>query len=191
MIKKNQTIFFITGLAALMAFSACSSTEEKKAPEPAPVAAEPAKPEPKPEPKAEPMKAVERAVDPSAIIDGLNEKLEKVALKGMPPFKVSLGAAKMDEYSQKALEVSKSAIAAIPEGYVLQITGHSNTHPNKALRKGDSLSIARAKYVHDYFVKNGVPKEKISYQGVGSSEYDKNLSHADNRRVTFKLVKAQ
>jgi len=183
--KKTLRIsLLITALGAVILLAACSSTEKKvETPAPAPTPVVEAKPEPSP--------AVlgSRAVDPSDILDQLNEKLSKVAIKGIPPYAASLSGAEMTDYAEKAVSASKAALEAIPEGYVLQISGHSNPHPNKAYRKGNSLSVKRAKFVYDYFVEKGVPKEKLTFRGVESAEYDKSLSHDDNRCVTFKIVK--
>lgn len=179
----RKNIFAIPAVAAALFAVACSSTEEKK-PEPAKVEA----------PKVEVPKAVEpvvasRSIDPSMKVDELNTRLTKVAVVGLPAFQRT-GGKKMDELAQKSLEESKSVMADMPEGYVLQITGHHNQHPDKSKRTGNGLSVQRAKYVYDYFVKNGVAKEKLAYRGAGSSESDKNLSRDENRRVTFKVVKA-
>lgn len=169
-------------MTAAMFAIACSSTEKK--PEPPPV--EPPKVE---APKvAEPVVAA-RSIDPSVKIDELNTRLTKVAVVGLPAFQRT-GGKKMDDLAQKSLEESKSVISDMPDGYVLQITGHHNQHPDKSKRTGNGLSVQRAKYVYDYFVKNGVAKEKLAYRGAGSSENDKNLSRDENRRVTFKVVKA-
>jgi|GEM_PF-600311 len=179
----RKNIFAIPAMAAALFAVACSSTEEKK-PEPVKVEA----------PKVEAPKAVEpvvaaRSIDPSMKVDELNTRLTKVAVVGLPPFQRT-GGKKMDELAQKSLEESKSVMADMPEGYVLQITGHHNQHPDKSKRTGNGLSVQRAKYVYDYFVKNGVAKEKLAYRGAGSSENDKSLSRDENRRVTFKVVKA-
>ncbi|HNA79843.1 MAG TPA: OmpA family protein, partial [Turneriella sp.] len=71
-----------------------------------------------------------------------------------------------------------------------QITGHGNKHPDESKRSGVQLSEQRAKLVYNYFVKNGFPKEKLAYRGVGSAQNDEKLSREQNRRVTFRIVKA-
>ena len=104
-----------------------------------------------------------------------------------------LGRCKNVFYSPRDIDSVKEVIAEMPEGYVLEITGHHNQHPDKDKRKDDGkggLSRQRAKDVYNYFVKNGVPKEKMTYRGAGSAERDESLSREKNRRVTFKLVKA-
>lgn len=177
----SKNIFTLPVIAAAVFAVACSSTDKK--PEP-PV--EPPKVE---APKVEAPVVASRSIDPSMKIDELNTRLTKVAVVGLPAFQRT-GGKKMDDLAQKSLEESKSVIADMPEGYVLQITGHHNQHPEKSKRTGNGLSVQRAKYVYDYFVKNGVAKEKLAYRGAGSSENDKNLSRDENRRVTFKVVKA-
>ena len=178
----TKNIFSLPLMAAAMLAVACSSTEKK--PEPPPV--EPPKVE---APKVEAPVVASRSVDPSMKIDELNTRLTKVSVVGLPAFQRT-GGKKMDSLAQKSLEESKSVIADMPDGYVLQITGHHNQHPDKSKRTGNGLSVQRAKYVYDYFVKNGVAKEKLAYRGAGSSENDKSLSRDENRRVTFKVVKA-
>jgi peptidoglycan-associated lipoprotein len=129
-------------------------------------------------------------VDLGTQVDSANEKLAGVAILSLPAFKVSAGDASFRSAAAKALETAKSVEGDIPEGYVLQITGHGNKHPDKSKRTGVQLSVQRAKLVYDYFVKNGFPKEKLTYRGVGSAENDEKLSRAQNRRVTFRIVKA-
>ncbi|MCX7633351.1 MAG: OmpA family protein [Turneriella sp.] len=89
----------------------------------------------------------------------------------------------------KLLEILKST--EIPEGYVVEITGHSNKHPKPSQRKGNKLSVERARLVYEFLVKNGIPKNKLSYRGVASDQYDARLGHDQNRRVTFRLVKVE
>lgn len=174
-----------TALTALSFLTvACSSTEEKK-PAPAPVAAE----QPK---KEEPTPAVQaRSVDSGAQLDSANEKLAKVSVLSLPAYKASPDGEEFKDAAGKALETAKSVEDQIPAGHVLQITGHANKHPDETKRTGISLSVQRAKAVHSFFVKNGFPKEKLAYRGVGSSQYDEKLSRTENRRVTFKIVKAE
>lgn len=172
---------WITALigALAMGLVACSSTEEKKA-------------EVKP-PEATVQEPTPVANTRSAGLDGgvdaANEKLAKAAVVGLPAFD-SKGAGAS---AKGSLATVKEVVAEMPEGYVLEITGHHNQHPDKDKRKDDGkggLSRQRAKDVYNYFVKNGIPKEKMTYRGAGSSERDESLSREKNRRVTFKVVKA-
>jgi outer membrane protein OmpA-like peptidoglycan-associated protein len=180
MIKKIL-VTSVLGLALLGA--ACSSTDKKEEPV-KPVVVEPPKVEATK--KEEPPVVATRSVDTGAVVEAQNEKLAKVPVVGLPAFKAGV---KIDSYGKESLAAAKDAVAELPEGYVLQITGHHNQHPDKAQRKGNGLSVQRAKQVYDYFVKNGIAKEKLTYRGVGSTEFDKSLSREKNRRVTFRIVK--
>lgn len=165
--------------------AACSSTDKKVEEPVKPVVVE--QPKVEPAKKEEPPVVASRSVDNTSIIEAQNEKLAKAPVMGLPPFD---SGKKMDSYGKDSLAAAKAAIAEMPEGYVLQITGHHNQHPDKSQRKGNGLSVQRAKQVYDYFVKNGIAKDKLAYRGVGSAEYDKELSREKNRRVTFRIIKA-
>ncbi len=170
-------------LVGLTLFAAqCSSTEKKTE--------QPVVEQPKTEPEPQPVVQA-RSVDIGAQVDATNEKLASVAMLELPPFKASAGSAAFKSSAEKALETAKSIEGDIPEGYVLQITGHGNKHPDASKRKGVQLSVDRAKLVYDYFIKNGFPKEKLVYRGVGSAENDEKLTRAQNRRVTFRVVKTE
>jgi peptidoglycan-associated lipoprotein len=176
--KKTRILF----AGAVMLFIACSSTEKKTE--------QPVVEQPKAE--AQPV-AQARSVDIVDINEKLssaNEKLAGVAMLALPPFKASAGDEAFQSAAAKALETAKSIEGDIPDGYVLQITGHGNKHPDESKRTGVQLSVQRAKLVYDYFLKNGFPKEKLAYRGVGSAQNDEKLTHAQNRRVTFRIVKA-
>jgi len=123
------------------------------------------------------------------VVDAANQQLAKVPVVGFPPFSTSMPITQFDQYGENAATVAKGVVASMPAGYKLQITGHANQHASKSAAYTKSLSQQRAKYVYNYFVQKGLDKSKMTYVGVGNSEPDPNLSHADNRRVTFKLVK--
>ncbi len=123
------------------------------------------------------------------LVDAANGQLAKVPVVGFPPFSTSMPITQFDQYGENAATVAKGVVSSMPAGYKLQITGHANQHPSKSAAYTKSLSQQRAKYVYNYFVQKGLDKSKMTYVGVGNSEPDPNLSHADNRRVTFKLVK--
>jgi outer membrane protein OmpA-like peptidoglycan-associated protein len=173
--KKTGILF----AGAAMLFIACSSTEKKTE---QPVVEQP-------QAEAQPV-AQARSVDIGEKLNSANEKLAGVAMLALPPFKASAGDEAFQSGAAKALETAKSVEGDIPEGHVLQITGHGNRHPDESKRTGVQLSVQRAKLVYNYFVKNGFPKEKLSYRGVGSAQYDEKLTRAQNRRVTFSIVKA-
>ena len=130
-----------------------------------------------------------RSLGDGVAIDAANAQLAKVPVVGFPPFTTKMPITQFDQYGENAATVAKTVIASMPEGYLIQIVGHANQHPSKSAAFTKSLSTQRAKYVYTYFVSKGIDKNKMTYTGVGSSEPDPNLSHSDNRRVTFKLIK--
>lgn len=130
-----------------------------------------------------------RSMGDDMVIDAANQQLAKVPAIGYPPFSKTMPTAQFDQYGETAATVAKGVVNSMPPGYVLQVTGHANQHPSKSVAYTKSLSLQRAKYVYNYFIKKGIDKNKMTYVGVGNSEPDPNLSHSDNRRVTFKIVK--
>jgi hypothetical protein len=122
------------------------------------------------------------------VVDAANGQLAKVPVVGFPPFEPKMPITQFDQYGENAATVAKGVVASMPAGYKLQITGHANQHASKSAAYTKSLSQQRAKYVYNYFVQKGLDKSKMTYVGVGNSEPDPSLSHAENRRVTFKLV---
>lgn len=177
--KKYTSLLSLLPLALAVA---CSSTE-KKVEQPAPVVQQPPKVEEAPVVKAAPL-------DPQVKIDAYNETLSKVPMLALPPFQSSFSGAKFESSAKPALTATQEIVKDLPDGYVLEVKGHHNPAPDKAQRTSNKLSVARAKAVYDYFVKSGVPADKLSYRGVGSSEHDAKLSNDENRRVTFQVVKA-
>ncbi|MFO1469631.1 MAG: OmpA family protein [Turneriella sp.] len=130
-----------------------------------------------------------RSMGDDMVIDAANQQLAKVPAVGYPPFATTMPTAQFDQYGETAATVAKNVVNSMPPGYVLQVTGHANQHPSKSAAYTKSLSLQRAKYVYNYFIKKGIDKNKMTYVGVGNAEPDPNLSHSDNRRVTFKIVK--
>lgn len=122
------------------------------------------------------------------VIEAANAQLAKVPVVGFPPFATKMPITQFDKYGENAATVAKTVIASMPEGYLLQIVGHANQHPSKSAAYTKSLSTQRAKYVYNYFAAKGIDKNKMTYAGAGNSEPDPNLSHSENRRVTFKLI---
>jgi hypothetical protein len=168
-------------LMLVMMAQYCSSTPKKE-----PVVVKP------PEPVVAPMPEPElksRAVDDEAIIATANQKLSEVPMLALPAFKATYRKANFKKYAEKTFSVAQAVAADLPEGYVMEITGHSNPYPPSSKSKSNRLSKKRAKLVYDYFVENGIEPSKLRYRGVGSTQPDEELSHDQNRRVTFKIIK--
>ncbi len=130
-----------------------------------------------------------RSMGDDMVIDAANQQLAKVPAVGYPPFSTTMPTAQFDQYGETAATVAKGVVNSMPAGYVLQVTGHANHHPSRSAAYTKNLSQQRAKYVYNYFIKKGIDKKKMTFVGVGNSEPDPNLSHSENRRVTFKIVK--
>ena len=132
--------------------------------------------------------ASSRSFGGDMVVDAANDQLAKVPVVGFPPFSNTMPMTQFDQYGKNAATVAKGVVNNMPDGYVLQIKGHANQHPSKSAAYTKSLSLQRAKYVYNYFAGKGIDKKKMTAVGVGNAEPDPSLSHAENRRVTFKLV---
>lgn len=93
------------------------------------------------------------------------------------------------EKMKKIVKLVKPIVNKVPDGYVMQITGHTADYESTARQK--KVSEARAKAVYDALVKEGVSAKKLVYRGVGSNEprpgYDK--KDFAQRCVSFLAVK--
>ena len=83
----------------------------------------------------------------------------------------------------------KPIVNKVPDGYVMQITGHTADYESTARQK--KVSEARAKAVYNALINEGVSAKKLVYRGVGSDEprpgYDK--KDFAQRCVSFKSIK--
>ncbi len=122
-------------------------------------------------------------------VKGLNSKLSSVSLKGFPSWGSKVDSSKWDLWAKLSAPAVNAVAKEVPDGYVLQITGHAT----KAGSKSRNLSVSkkRAKYVWSSLKKQGLKTDKITYKGVGYSEpIDENdPTNPENRRVSFKIVK--
>lgn len=122
-------------------------------------------------------------------ISASNEALKPAAdaLDVFPPSSSNLSNRNKSLIGSKAVAVIKEVVNKLPEGYVVQVTGHS------ALVKEaptDDVSTGRAKAVYDELVRAGIDRNKLTYKGVGTSELIPGLDGLDpkQRRVSFKVV---
>lgn len=71
----------------------------------------------------------------------------------------------------------------------IELTGHTDNIGKE--EDNQKLSEARAKAVEDYLISKGIPKERISYKGFGSTKpittNDTEEGRQQNRRVEFKI----
>ncbi len=123
------------------------------------------------------------------MVSASNEALKPAAdaLEVFPPSSSNLSSRNKSLIGSKAVAVIKEVVNKIPEGYVIQVTGHS------ALVKEaptDDVSTGRAKAVYDELIRAGIDRNKLTYKGVGTSELIPGLDGLapKQRRVSFKVV---
>jgi outer membrane protein OmpA-like peptidoglycan-associated protein len=127
-------------------------------------------------------------------ISSLNQQLTNNSIGGFAYKSSRLDSAKWDIWATKASPVVKEIISKLPDGYVLQVTGHtdaSGPEEPEGVKPGNmKISTDRAKTVYDALKRANINSPKITYKGVGSSELLNNYDSkaAEQRRVTFKIV---
>ena len=90
--------------------------------------------------------------------------------------------------------VIKRILAEIPDGYVLQVTGHTCARgPELAegRKPGNTkLSNDRARTIYNNLVREQVDSSKLTYRGVGSEQLNNQFDSRDarQRRVSFRVV---
>lgn len=95
---------------------------------------------------------------------------------------------RFDEYGDAAAKEASNVVAEMPEGYVLQIVGHAGKYPSMRKEYVETLSAMRAKYVFHYFLRKGIPENKLEYIGVGDSEPDPDTERNAAGSVSFRIV---
>ncbi len=114
-------------------------------------------------------------------------KKEKViVLKGV---NFDTGSAKLTPAAKEVLDDNVKTLKSAKKDIVIE--GHTDSKGND--KANQKLSLARAKAVHDYFVKQGVKDSKISAVGKGESEpiasNDTESGRAKNRRIEIHIEK--
>jgi len=100
------------------------------------------------------------------------------------------GSAQLTSESKKRLKVAVDVMKRY-EGYAYKIQGHTDNRGNENFNI--KLSAQRAKAVKDYLVSQGIDKDILSTEGLGSSQpiasNDTKEGRLKNRRVVFKIIK--
>ena len=130
----------------------------------------------------------------SGVVGGLNKQLEKASIGGFDYKSSTIPAWKYDAWAKVSAPVVQNVLTQVPEGYVLQVTGHTDSRgPETAT--GDKpgnikISTDRAKSVYDSLRRNGITSDKLTYKGVGSAQPLSGVSpdDASQRRVSFVVV---
>lgn len=122
-------------------------------------------------------------------VKAINNQVRGFSIDGFPGAKATLTKNEDLENMKRIVGLVKPIIEKVPDGYVMQITGHAADYPTPALQK--SVANARAKKIYDELRNAGVPAAKMTYKGVGISEPREGYSNKDfaQRRVSFKAVK--
>ncbi len=136
--------------------------------------------------------------DPGQIFaQSSNEQLANIPVAGFGYKDSQVPAQQWDDFAKKAAPVIKNIIDNMPDGYVLQVTGHTDgSGPEEPVgNKPGNIKISsdRANQVFEALKKNGVTSPKMTFKGVGSAEPLEGVDARDakQRRVTFKVVPKQ
>ena len=130
----------------------------------------------------------------SKLISAQNKQLADNSLDGFGYKSSKLPAQKWDRWAKSAAPVVKEILQKIPEGYVLQVTGHADASgPEEPVgNKPGNIKISkdRAYTVYSALKRAGIDSPKMTYKGIGSSELLDGVDPkgADQRRVTFKVM---
>lgn len=138
--------------------------------------------------------APEPAKDSGVDVSSLNRQLSDHSIGGFAYKSSKLDTAKWDRWARTAAPLVKEIISKLPEGYVLQATGHADAsgpeEPTGNKPGNIKISTDRAKAVYDALKRANIDSPKVTYKGIGSdellSEFDSRA--AEQRRVTFKIV---
>lgn len=170
--KKVLFLVLSVSLAAFL-FSSCSDTAQVQE---------------TPDTSTAPIVKADTGGDDMAV-RAINNQVRGFSIDGFPGAKATLSKSEDLENMKRIVGLVKPIIEKIPDGYVMQITGHAADYPTPAIQR--SVSNARAKKIYNELRKAGVPAEKMTYKGVGISEPREGYSNKDfiQRRVSFKAVK--
>ena len=165
---------------ACFAVSCTSAPEVRKAPEPVAV------------------KAPAPAETGDALVAAQNAQLEKVSVKGFSRGKAAVPSQEWEAWAESSAPVIKNILDALPSGYTLQVTGHTDSLGSEGVTRNvyignRNLSVRRAQAVVASLRKQGIPSSKVFAKGAGSSEPLEGVSPDDpaQRRVSFRLVKVR
>jgi len=124
------------------------------------------------------------------LVAKLNAQLANVPIEGYQ----SGRAASVEEWNKMillAVPIVKDVLPKIPAGYVLQVTGHTDSAGGVNSPQNITLSYQRAMEVWTALkMKYGIPTSKLTCKGVAATiKSDKcPIDNACQRRVTFIVV---
>jgi outer membrane protein OmpA-like peptidoglycan-associated protein len=130
----------------------------------------------------------------SAFVSASNDQLAKFPISGFGYKSSVVPAQGWDKWAVAAAPVIKGIVDKLPEGYALEVRGHTDARgpEDPAGDKPGNLKISkdRASAVVNSLAKKGISSSKITARGVGSSEplAGVDSTSAQQRRVTFVVV---
>ena len=122
-------------------------------------------------------------------VQAINEQVGGFYITGFRSGSSKIDRNKDLEYMKKIVKLVKPIIDKVPDGYVMEITGHCADYESASEQK--KVSEARAKAIYDELKKAGASAKKMTYRGVGTDEPLKGVDGKDpkQRRVSFRAVK--
>lgn len=132
------------------------------------------------------------------VVGALNRALSEVSYspggKGYP-YKGTNAGPQARSWATKHKSSIESTLSKIPSGYVLQVTGHSDsvgprTAPGDGRPGNIAISTRRARGVYNALIAAGVPKDKLIYGGVADDMTSSLCGSEDacQRRVSLQVV---
>ncbi|MCL1910972.1 MAG: OmpA family protein [Leptospirales bacterium] len=124
----------------------------------------------------------------------LNKSLEQVSIGGFGYKDSEVPSWQYDNWAKVSAPLVQETLTQVPDGYVLQITGHADSsgpeQPVGSKPGNIKISTDRAKNVHGALQKHGITSDKLTYKGVGSSQPLAGVAGTDakQRRVSFVVV---
>lgn len=104
-------------------------------------------------------------------------------------------ASELNKWAKNNKDAIESTLSKVPEGYVLQVTGHSDsvgprTAPGDGRLGNIYYSTARAKAVFNALRAQGVPTKSLTYKGVADDITTSQCGDSEDcqRRVTLQVV---
>lgn len=128
------------------------------------------------------------------LVSASNDQLTKYPVAGFAYKSAKVSAQQWDKWAKIAAPIVKDVVDKLPEGYVLEIRGHTDgrgPEDPEGNKPGNlKISTDRAKTVMESLSKAGITSSKITVKGVGSSEplAGTDPKAQEQRRVTFHVV---
>ena len=134
-------------------------------------------------------------------IDILNRGLAEVNYspggKGFGYKSYNVPSSELNKWAKDNKDTIESTLSKVPDGYVLQVTGHSDSvgpRTRTGSKPGNIFwSTQRAKAVFNALKAQGVPTDKMTYKGVADDIPTSQCAEdeACQRRVTLQVVEKQ